>query len=199
MKKTFVASLEFIDFVLTLVGIIGLLTTIFEVQNRHRPDLTVLIATNDFAEMAQDPTIKPIIEQVTAVEIDYIYHKDFEAVNDLSKIIIDHSDYIPAYYFRGLIYLYQGYIDQGLSDLRKVKQYSLNADIRQNATKEIFLAQLAQILTPLGLISTLCLAIIFILAKKYSKKGSPWARPLLRAFIVVGILFSASFIFLLSH
>ncbi len=198
MKKTFVVGLEFIDFILTLAGIIGLLTTIFESQYRDRPDLTILVDTNNFAEMAQDTTIKPIIEQVATVEIDYIYHKDFEAVNDLSKIIKDHPDYIPTYYFRGLIYLSQGYIDQGVTDLRKVKQYSLDADIRQNATKEIFLARLAQVLTPLGIISTLCLAVIFILARN-NKKGSPWALPLLYAFVVIGILFSVSLIFLLTH
>jgi len=204
MKKAFLSGVEFIDFIVSLIGIIGFLVTVNEFQYRWRPDLTVLITSDEFKEIAQGGNDRPFIEQIIKVQMDYIYHNDRDAVIGLTQIIQDHPQFTIGYYSRGLMYLSAGYIDAGVTDLQMVIKQSVNPELRQNAIKEIIMARAAQVSTPLAVVGIFGMAMLFILIKagmlaKAVMKDSPWARPTKALIIIIMLLFGVSLFYLGFH
>jgi hypothetical protein len=198
MKKAVFKGLEFYSFISTIAGLIGFIVMINEIQYRGRPDLSFLIEGDDFKEMLVGGNDRSFAVQIINVEDAYIMHDDPDLVNRLTQIIEAHPDYINAYYARGLMYLSHGYIEQGIADLQVVARRSVQPELRRQAAREIALAQLAQVVTPLAYVGTIGMAMLFISAT-FRMGGSSWARLRLVALIVVGILFVGSFLFLLIH
>jgi hypothetical protein len=198
MKKAVLSGYELYGLISTLIGLIGFIVAINEIQYRRRPDLSFLVTGDDFKEMALGGNDKPLTVQIINVETAYIMHNDQDVVSELTRITKDYPQYMNGYYSRGLIYLSKGNIEQGVADMQVVAKLSIKARLRQQAAEEIALARLAQVLTPLAFMGTIGIAMLYILAT-VGMKRSPWARSLWTAFKVISILFGVSFFFLLFH
>jgi len=198
MKKIALSILELVGLIGSILGFISLVSSAGSIQYRQRPPTGFISTDADFATMINNPEDKPLLQLLLNADMDHLMEQDGDVIKELTQIIRDYPSFPKAHYFRGILYLSMGYIDAGVADLQSVLAGSSDAALRQQARREILLARVAQIATPITFLGFIGYAVFFI-SVRLGVKFSEWGLAAkMSTFTGCAIWFSA-FMFLLFH
>ena len=198
MKKAVLFILELAGLIGAILGFIGLVSSAGEIQYRREPPIGFIVGDDDFAAMVHREEERSLLELLLKADMDYMMGNDGAAIQDLTQVIQSHPGFAKGYYFRGIFYLSKGGIQAGISDLRSVLEISRDTELRRQAEREILLAQIAQVLTPivyLGLVGY----VAFFIANRVGVKIAEWQQPVKVSIFAACALWVCSLIFLLFH
>jgi hypothetical protein len=198
MKKTVSVFFELVALVVTLTGIIGLFTKAGEVIYRQRPPTGFIAMDTDFLSMSRNGKTNPLFRLLLAADQDHMLDKDGEALRELTRVIQDFPEYTKSHYYRGLIYLSNGYVEEGVADLQVVVEKSSDPELRRQADREILLARIAQALTPFPFLGLALFAALFI-AVRLGVKFTKWSRAATIFVVVDCVIWASSLVFLFLH
>ena len=190
---------ELIGLIVTILGIIGMAQSAADFIYRRQPSTDVRFE-QDFLAMIQTESDREFFEQLVAPDLNLSFgasRTPEKARDELTQILARYPAYGKGYLVRGQMYLSQGQILAGIADMQVVIEQSNDPTLRRAARREIILARLAQVLTPipfLGL-SGIGLLIVanFVGINVFSSLRS------IKVLIVAFVITALSLIFLLLH
>ena len=197
-KSTFRLIFEVLGLIGTVMSMVGLFQSATEIIYRREPNYSSMLINEDTLAMLNNDHDKDLLQQWLTVELNTFIYNDPESVLKLlTQLIDEHPDYVRGYYDRGLIHLSAGRIAEGIENLQVVIQQADDMNLRGQANKEITLARIARLLTPIPFLGLAGVAIL-LLASLAGVKFQPSARTV-KVFIAAFVLWVASFSFLMLH